>query len=46
MHVLVFVRTSFETGDQMTVVKQDFLCTFVVHKRSFSFVQISKGDET
>ena len=42
MHVLVFVRTSFETGDQMTVVKQDFLCTFIVHKRSFSFVHNSE----
>lgn len=28
-----------EAGGWVTVVKQDFLCTFNVHKRSFSFVQ-------
>lgn len=35
MHVLVSVRTSFKTGGQVTVVKQDFLCILIVHKRSF-----------
>lgn len=37
LHVPVFVRTSIETGGWVTVVEQDFLCSFIVHKRSFFF---------
>lgn len=33
-HVLVFVSTSeFQTGGQVTNVKQDFLCTFFVYTK-------------
>lgn len=39
VHIPVFVRTSLGAGGRVTIVKQDFLCTFFVHKRSFSFVQ-------
>lgn len=33
-----FRQDVFLDRGPVTVVKQDFLCTFIVHKRSFSFV--------
>ena len=37
-HVLVFVNTSeFQTGGQVTNVKQDFLCTFLCTQKVFFY---------
>ena len=34
-----FRQDVVETGSWITFVKQDFLCTLIVHKRSYFFAQ-------